>query len=37
MEAQFNLLWKIVCVVAAVFLAWNREWVASGIFALAAK
>ena len=36
-ERTITIVWRIACAVAAVYLAWNREWVAAGIFALAAK
>lgn len=36
-DNNFGMLWKIACVIAALYLAWTREWVAAGIFALAAK
>jgi hypothetical protein len=36
-EATIVRVWRIACAVAAVYLAWNGQWLPAGVFALAAK
>ncbi len=37
MEAKISQGWRIACAVAAVYLAWNGQWLPAAVFALAAK
>jgi len=36
-DANVTLIWRVLCGVAAVYLAWNGQWLPAGVFALAAK
>jgi hypothetical protein len=36
-DVTFALIWKVLCIVAAVWCFWNRDYVAAGVFAIAAK
>ena len=37
-EATIGLVWRVLCAVCAVYLFfWRHEFVAAGLFALAAK
>ncbi len=33
----WELVWKTACAVAAIYLAYNGQWLPAGVFALAAK
>lgn len=36
-DVTFSLVWKVLCIIASVFCFWFRDYVAAGVFAIAAK
>lgn len=36
-DANVTIIWRVLCGIAAVYCAFNRDWVPAAIFALAAK